>query len=75
MEFPLENLLNKNTAHTNISASLSIMGEYFDVQKITDALEVTPSCTWNKGEFIRDSGKSVHIQHGSIKQKLLKLWI
>lgn len=57
MEFPLENLLNKNTAHTNIRAILSIMGEYFDVQKITDALEVTPSCTWNKGEFIRDSGK------------------
>ncbi|MDE6603737.1 MAG: DUF4279 domain-containing protein [Lachnospiraceae bacterium] len=57
MEFPLENLLNKNTAHTNIRASLRILGEYFDVQKITDALEVAPSCTWNKGEFIRDSGK------------------
>ena len=57
MEFPLENLLNRNTAHTNIRASLRIKGEYFDVQKITDALGVTPSCTWNKGEFIRDSGK------------------
>lgn len=54
MQFPRENLLNKNTTHTNIRASLSIMGEYFDMQKIADALEVNLGYTWNKGEFIRD---------------------
>jgi len=57
VEFPQENLLNSNIAYTNIRASLRIMGECFDVQKITNALEVIPSCIWNKGELIRDSGK------------------
>lgn len=42
---------------TNIKASLRIMGEYFDVQRITDTLGVIPSRTWNKGDPIRDSGK------------------
>lgn len=35
---------------TNVKASLRIVGECFDVQRVTDTLEVTPSRTWNKGE-------------------------
>lgn len=42
---------------TNIKASLRIMGEHFDVQRITDTLGVIPSQTWNKYDPIRDSGK------------------
>lgn len=42
---------------TNIKASLRIMGEYFDVQRITDTLGIVPSRTWNKGDPIRDSRK------------------
>ena len=43
---------------TNVRASLRIVGECFDVQRVTDTLEVTPSRTWNKGEPIRNSGKN-----------------
>lgn len=43
--------------YTNVGASLRIMGECFDVQRITDTLGVTPSQTWNKGDPIRNTGK------------------
>lgn len=32
---------------TNVKASLRIVGECFDVQRVTDTLEVTLSRTWN----------------------------
>ena len=43
--------------HTYMGASLRIMGDCFDVQKITDGLEVTPGCVWNMGDPLRNSGK------------------
>lgn len=43
---------------TNIRASLRIMGDCFDVQKITDTLGVIPSKTWNMGDPIRNSRKT-----------------
>ena len=57
MEFLQENSSNKRP-HTNIGASLRIMGDNFDVKRITDVLEVCPSETWNKGDRIRKTGKS-----------------
>ncbi len=57
MEFLQENSSNKRP-HTNIRASLRIMGDDFDVKRITDVLEVCPSETWNKGDFIRKTEKS-----------------
>lgn len=53
---------------TNVRASLRIVGECFDVQRVTDTLEVTPSRTWNKGEPIRNSGKIIHVQRGFMPQ-------
>lgn len=43
--------------HTNIRASLRIMGDDFDVKKITEILKVCPSETWNKGDLIRNTGR------------------
>lgn len=43
--------------HTYMRASLRIMGDDFDVQKITDALEVKPGRVWNTGDPIGNSGK------------------
>ena len=57
MESLQENSSNKNISNTNIRASLRIIGEDFDVQKITEVLEIHPSKTWNKGDFIRNTEK------------------
>lgn len=57
LEFVQENLLSNRISHTNVRASLRIMGEDFDVQKITKVLDVSPSETWNKGDSIRNTGK------------------
>ena len=52
-----ENSMSSNFPYTNHKASLRIMGECFDVHKITEVLEVCPDETWNKGDFIRNTGK------------------
>lgn len=57
MEFLQENSLNESMNCTNIKASLRIMGDCFDVQRITEALGIIPSRTWNKGDSIRSSNK------------------
>lgn len=33
------------------------MGEDYDIQEITDSLNIVPSESWNKGNSIRNSGK------------------
>lgn len=43
--------------YTNIKLSLRFIGENFDIQEITNMLNVYPSETWNKGDFIRKSQK------------------
>lgn len=42
---------------TSVKVSLRLMGEEYNVQEITDFLNITPSKTWNKGESIRNSGQ------------------
>lgn len=54
-----ENLLPKKSlkTHTQIGVSLRIMGEVFDIEKLTEQLGVLPSETWYKGDLIRNTGK------------------
>lgn len=33
------------------------MGDEYDIKEITDSLNITPSKTWKKGDFIRNSGQ------------------
>lgn len=42
---------------TNVRVKLRIVGDEFDVHKITDVLGVKPDYTWNTGDFIRNSGR------------------
>lgn len=42
---------------TKVKVCLRFMGEGYDIQEITDFLDITPSETWNKGDFIRNSGQ------------------
>ncbi|MCH1939866.1 DUF4279 domain-containing protein [Holdemania massiliensis] len=42
---------------TNVKVSLRFIGEDYDIQEITDTLNIIPSESWNKGEPIRNSGK------------------
>lgn len=58
MEFLQENLLNNSAStipHTNVRASLRIMGEDFDIQEVTEMLDISPSETWRKGDFVRNT--------------------
>lgn len=42
---------------TNVKVSIRFMGEEYDPREITDMLRITPSESWNKGDFIRNSGQ------------------
>lgn len=42
---------------TTVKVSLRLMGEGYNIQEVTDFLDITPSKTWNKGDFIRNSGQ------------------
>lgn len=53
----MEKSLDEEMTHTYMRTCLRIMGDYFDVQEVTDVLEVKPSRVWNRGEPIRNSGK------------------
>lgn len=57
MDFLRENSLNNIVPHTNVRASLRIMGEHFDIHKVTEVLEMYPGEAWNKGELIRNTQK------------------
>lgn len=46
-----------NQMHTQIRAIFRIMGEAFDVQKVTEQLGIAPTETWRKGDWIRKTGK------------------
>lgn len=57
MDFLRENSLNNIVPHTNVRASLRIMGEHFDIHKVTEVLGMHPNEVWNKGELIRNTKK------------------
>ncbi len=42
---------------TSVKAALRIMGDRYNVQEISRELGITPTGTWNMGEFIRNTGK------------------
>lgn len=42
---------------TNVKVSIRFMGEEYDTREITDMLRIIPSESWNKGDFIKNSGK------------------
>lgn len=75
MDFLRENSLNNIVPHKNVRASLRIMGEHFDIHKVTEVLEMHPNEVWNKGELIRNTKKNVHIQHGYITRNFRSLSI
>ncbi len=42
---------------TSVKVALRIMGDRYNVQEISRELGITPTGTWNMGEFIRNTGK------------------
>lgn len=42
---------------TNIGMSLRIMGDEYNVQEVTEELNIHPTATWHKGENVRKTGR------------------
>lgn len=50
-------LLKVNMNGTSVKAALRIMGDRYNIQEISRELGITPTETWNMGDFIRNTGK------------------